>query len=452
MEPTSQDLLLHPDFTVLGSGLAGTLMSIYLARQGYQVALYERNADMRTREVPRGRSINLALSRRGLHALDGVGLAEELLPLTIPMRGRMIHSVAGALSFQPYGRREDEVIYSISRHQLNCALINAAERLPNLEIFFQQKCVGVDLNRVTMDIEDAQAKRTRTVGARAVIGADGAFSAVRLAMQRTERYDYSQEHLSHGYKELTIPAFPDGTHALEKNCLHIWPRNDFMLIALPNLDGSFTCTLFLSHEGETSFAELREDEDVRRFFSRNFPDVMPLMPSLIEDFFHNPLGSMVTVRCFPWQYNGRFLLIGDAAHAVVPFYGQGMNASFEDCAVLGECLQDNGGNTLGAFRDFQTRRKANTDALAVLAYNNYLEMRAKVASPAFLLKKKVDALLSEAFPGGYLPLYTMVSFTLIPYAEAMARAKRQDAWLRIAAIAVGATLAAVALFIVLRLT
>ncbi len=440
MEPMSNQIQTQPDFTILGSGLAGTLMAVYLARQGFRTALYERNGDMRDQPVPRGRSINLALSRRGLHALEEVGLADELMPLAIPMRGRMMHSVKGELTFQPYGRKSDDVIYSISRHGLNCALLDAAARSPNIEIFFNQRCVGADITRSTVEIEDTTTKRTRTLAARTVIGADGAFSAVRQGMKRIDRFDYSQEFLSHGYKELTIPALPDGSHAFDRHCLHIWPRHDFMLIALPNQDGTFTCTLFLAHEGEHSFANLQDEEQVRRFFTTHFPDVLPLMPSLIEDFFHNPTGAMVTVRCFPWQYNGRFALVGDAAHAVVPFYGQGMNASFEDCSVLNECLQRHNGDTAAAFREYQTRRKVNTDALSVLAYNNFLEMRDKVASRSFLIRKKVENLLAGLFPGKFIPLYTMVSFTRIPYAEATARAARQDKWITWAGIGLASLL------------
>jgi kynurenine 3-monooxygenase len=422
----SNQIQTQPDFTILGSGLAGTLMAVYLARQGFRTALYERNGDMRNQPVPRGRSINLALSHRGLHALREVGLADELLDLAIPMRGRMMHSVTGELTFQPYGRKPDEVIYSISRHRLNCALLEAAERLPNVEIFFNQKCIGADISRNTVEIEDTATHKTRTLAARTFIGADGAFSAVRQGMNRIDRFNYSQDFLSHGYKELTIPALPDGSHALDKHCLHIWPRHDFMLIALPNQDGTFTCTLFLAHEGEYSFARLTDEDQVMTFFSRHFPDAVPLMPDLVDDFFHNPTGAMVTVRCFPWQYNGRFALVGDAAHAVVPFYGQGMNASFEDCSVLNECLQRHNGDTLQAFQEYQNLRKANTDALSVLAFNNFLEMRDKVASRTFLLRKKLENLLAGFFPGKFIPLYTMVSFSRIPYAEATAKAARQD--------------------------
>ncbi|MCS7080413.1 MAG: FAD-dependent monooxygenase [Chloracidobacterium sp.] len=430
------DLMLARSFTVCGAGPAGTLAALYLARQGYRVTLYERNPDLRTSPVPRGRSINLALSTRGLHALEAVGLAAVIRPLAIPMRGRMIHSPTGELTFQPYGRTPEETIFSISRHRLTCALLDATAAWPNLEIHFATRCVGLNLATMTLDIEDAQTRTVRQVRPQTVIGADGAFSAVRQALQRTERYDYAQTFLPHGYKELTIPALPDGSHALAKNYLHIWPRQDFMLIALPNLDGSFTCTLFLAYEGAESFAQLTDDDAVRRFFDRHFPDVTPLMPTLLEDFKHNPTGSMVTIRCFPWQYAGRVVLVGDAAHAVVPFYGQGMNASFEDCFILDECLRRHNGDTQAAFLDYQQRRKINTDALAELAYENYLEMRAKVASPWFLLRRRLEYALSRVLGDRFLPLYTMVSFTRIPYAEARARAARQERWLDAILVAV----------------
>lgn len=414
-------------FTVVGSGLAGTLMAIYLAKRGYKVTLYERNDDMRSKPVPRGRSINLALSRRGINALEEVGVAEKLMRLAIPMRGRMIHSVTGELTFQSYGKNDEEVIYSISRHSLNCALLNAAEEFPNVEVFFEHRCVGADLNRVAVLIEDPETKDILNIPAEIVVAADGAYSAVRGTMQVSpDRFDYSQTFLPHGYKELTIPALPDGSHALEKNYLHIWPRHDFMLIALPNLDGTFTCTLFYPHVGGNGFASLQTPEDVRRFFTTNFPDVVPLMPTLTDDFFHNPTGAMVTVRTFPWQHRGRFVLVGDAAHAVVPFYGQGMNASFEDCSVLDDCMDEFGEDWPAVFEAYQNRRKPNTDTLSELAVENYLEMRSKVASPLFLFKKKLDNMLATLLPGIYLPLYTMVSFTTIPYAEAVARARLQD--------------------------
>ncbi|OYT72897.1 MAG: kynurenine 3-monooxygenase [Chloracidobacterium sp. CP2_5A] len=428
----SSDLMAGPSFTVCGAGLAGTLAALYLARQGSRVTLYERNPDMRATSVPRGRSINLALSTRGLHALEAIGLAQVIRPLAIPMRGRMIHSPQGDLTFQPYGRSAEETIFSISRHQLNCALLDAAAGCPNLEIHFSSRCVGLNLSAMTLDIEDAQARVTRQVSAQTVVGADGSFSSIRQALQRAGRYDYSQSFLPHGYKELTIPALPDGSHALAKNYLHIWPRQDFMLIALPNLDGSFTCTLFLAYEGAESFAQLTEDDAIRDFFDRRFPDVTPLMPTLLEDFKRNPTGAMVTIRCFPWQYAGRVVLVGDAAHAVVPFYGQGMNASFEDCFVLDACLRRHNGDTAAAFLDYQRQRKVNTDALAELAYENYLEMRAKVASPWFLLRRRLEYALSGVLGDRFLPLYTMVSFTRIPYAEARARAQRQDRWLDLA--------------------
>ncbi|HMZ79013.1 MAG TPA: NAD(P)/FAD-dependent oxidoreductase [Acidobacteriota bacterium] len=416
-----------PSFTVVGSGLAGCLMAVYLAQRGYKVTLFERNDDMRDRPVPRGRSINLALSRRGINALQEVGIGDKLMELAIPMRGRMIHSPTGQLTFQPYGKNDQEAIYSISRNALNVALINLAETYPNVEVFFNHKCLGADLNRTTITLEDQITKEVKTVSAEMVVGADGAYSAIRDTMQvRTERFDYSQQFLSHGYKELTIPALPDGSHALDKNALHIWPRHDFMMIALPNLDGTFTCTLFFPHQGPMSFESLKNPEEVRRFFTLHFPDAVPIMPTLVEDFFHNPTGAMVTVRCAPWHYRGRFVLTGDAAHAVVPFYGQGMNASFEDCSVLNACMDMHGEDWPAVFEAYQSRRKRNTDVLSELAIANYLEMRDKVASPWFLMKKKLDNVLATLLPGVYLPLYTMVSFTLIPYADAVERAHKQD--------------------------
>jgi kynurenine 3-monooxygenase len=326
-------------------------------------------------------------------------------------------------------------------------LIEAASQFEKVRLHFQQKCTGIDLDTTTVELLDAEKNEHHRESAELVIGADGAYSAVRGAMQKLDRFDYSQDYLTHGYKELTMPAGPHG-HAMEKHALHIWPRHSFMMIALPNLDGSFTCTLFWPYEGPNGFAALKTPADVLGYFERMFPDVPPLMPNLAEEYFNNPTGSLVTVRCRPWHVSNRVVLIGDAAHAVVPFLGQGMNAGFEDCSVLHECLEKYGPRGEQALKKFEEIRKENTDVLADLCVQNYIEMRDLVSSPAFRFKKKFEILLSKLLPGWYLPLYTMVSFTRIPYAAALRRARRQDRVVRI--VAVGLVLAIVLVVIFAR--
>ena len=413
-------------FVLIGSGLAGGLLAAYFGRRGYEVDLYERRADPRAGNFVGGRSINLALSTRGIHALEQLGIAGEVLQHAIPMRGRMIHDKSGDLHFSPYDRDPNKHINSIGRAALNTTVIEAAQRYPNVRVHFNHRCTDVDLESATahLDVENRQPVRAQ---GDAVIGVDGAFSAVRQSMQkRLGGFEYDESYLPHGYKELTIPPGPDGGWRMEKEALHIWPRKSFMMIALPNPDGSFTCTLFWEFEGPRSFATTKTDDDVRRFFDEEFPDAVPLMPALLEDFRENPTGSLVTIRCAPWFYKDKVALVGDAAHAVVPFYGQGMNAAFEDCVVLDECLAEFPDNRERAFAEYFSRRKENADALAALAVHNFIEMRDKTASKTFRAKKKLDHLLEGLLPGFYLPLYTMVTFTRIPYAEAAKRARRQD--------------------------
>lgn len=412
-------------FTIVGAGLAGPLLACHLGRAGYRVDLYEKRPDPRLAGPGGGRSINLALSVRGIEALREVGLADEVLRDAIPMRGRMMHTRTGRLTFQPYGKDDSESINSVSRAGLHVTLLNAAESYPSVRCHFGRRCTGIDLATATVELTDEATGARERVACQRVVGADGAYSAVRAEMQKRERFDYSQEYLTHGYKELTVPPGPHGEHLLAKNALHIWPRQAFMMIALPNRDGSFTCTLFFPFDGPESFASLKTDDDVTSFFEDQFPDAVPLMPTLEEDFRNNPTGSLVTVRCRPWHAGGRVVLLGDACHAVVPFLGQGMNAAFEDCTVLSECLK---GHSLweGAFRDFEARRKPHTDVLADLCVENFLEMRDRVRSRAFLLGKKTEVFLHRLFPRWYLPLYTLVTFTRTPYADAVWRVRRQD--------------------------
>ena len=432
-------------FVLIGSGLAGGLLAAYLGRRGHEVDLYERRADPREGNIVGGRSINLAISTRGIHALEQIGIAEEALRHAIPMRGRMIHDKSGELHFTPYDVDPKKCINSIGRAALNATVIEAAQR-SNVRVHFNHKCTDVDIESAVAHLESANS--VVTARGDAVLGVDGAFSAVRQSMQlKIGNFQYDESYLAHGYKELTIPPGPDGSWRMEKNALHIWPRKSFMMIALPNPDGSFTCTLFWEFEGPRSFATMKSDEDVHRFFEEEFPDAVPLMPTLLEDFRENPTGSLVTIRCAPWYYRDKVCLVGDAAHAVVPFYGQGMNAAFEDCVVLDECLEEFPENRDRAFAEYFRRRKENADALADLAIGNFIEMRDKTASKTFRAKKKLDHALEAALPGIYLPLYTMVTFTRMPYAKAAKRAQIQDALVYTSLFLIAAILVAAMLWL-----
>ncbi len=428
----------HSDapIVVVGAGLAGCLVATLLAKRGFNVQVYERRPDMRAAEIAAGRSINLALSTRGIDALELAGVAERVLADAIPMPGRIMHGVDGALTYQPYGQ-DGQAIRSVSRRGLNETLMTAAEQA-GARLFFNKRCLDIDptARKVTLADDDGRA----TVQARIIIGADGVFSAVRGHLQRSDRYQYEQLYLDHGYKELAIPPGENGSFRLEKDGLHIWPRHDFMLIALPNADGSFTCTLFQALDGPEGLHALDTPEKVRAFFAKWFPDAVPLMPTLVEDFFGNPTSSLCTIRCAPYHRDDSVLLIGDAAHAVVPFYGQGMNAAFEDCAIIERMLQANGGRLEGVPARFSAERKEDADAIRQLALDNFVEMRSKVANPLFLLRKKVDKLLHKLAPSLYVPLYSMVTFSTIPYAETVRRAQQQQKALVRGAVVLGAAL------------
>jgi kynurenine 3-monooxygenase len=412
------------DVTLVGGGLAGSLLALMLARRGVTVTVYERRADVRAERIEEGRSINLALSVRGIHALQQVGLDAAVLAQTIPMRGRYIHPVSGSTSLIPYGRTPDEVIHSVGRRALNAQLLDALALEPNATVHFHHRCTGYDLRTRTLTIRDESARREFTVAAPVVIGTDGAASAVRLSLMLHTRMNYTQEYLEHGYKELTIPPGEGGSFRIEPNALHVWPRGGFMMIALPNLDRSFTCTLFLPHR---EFAQLDSREAASGFFARTFPDAIPLLPNLEEEFVHNPTGGLVTVRCSPWHHGGQVLLLGDAAHAIVPFFGQGMNCAFEDCEVLTGLFDQFGGNWEEIFPRFFAERKPNTDAIAQLALDNFVEMRDTSADPHFALKRQLEHLLEERHPGRFLSKYAMVSFHRVPYREALDRGRVQDA-------------------------
>ncbi len=429
-----------PEYIIVGAGLAGALMALYLGRAGKRVDLYERRPDQRVAGAIGGRSINLALSVRGIHALRETGVADDILRSAIPMRGRMIHPRDGELAFQPYDKDPQRCINSISRAGLNMALLSAAERCKGVRIRFDCRCIDADLDAPSATLIDGKSGESFTAAGQVLIGADGAFSAVRGAMQKLDRFDYQQSYLAHGYKELHIPPGDGGAHRLERNVLHIWPRRAYMMIALPNIDGSFTCTLFWPFEGPGGFAALQTPDQIRDYFEREFPDAVPHMPTLVEDYQSNPVGSLVTIRCGPWHYRDRVVLLGDASHAVVPFYGQGMNAAFEDCSSLAACLT-RFPDRAKAFEIYYRERKENADALADLAIANFLEMRDHSGKASFRARKAIERNVHRLLPWWYTPLYTMVSFTRVPYAEAVRRSRRQNRTLIAAAVAILASLA-----------
>ncbi|MDB5035679.1 MAG: kynurenine 3-monooxygenase [Chlorobi bacterium] len=415
--------------TLLGAGLTGPLLAIYLARRGHAVDLYERRPDMRVRDIGGGRSINLALSTRGLHALAGVGIDQEVLADAIAMPGRMIHDLEGNLSLQPYGT-EAQAINSVSRAGLNMLLLDRAEREPNVTIHFSARCTGVDLGTRTVTVRDDETGAERSFVADLLIAADGANSSLRASMEGMPGFTAATEWLDHAYKELEIPPGPDGSFMMERHALHIWPRHDFMMIALPNPNATFTCTLFAPYEGPNGFDSIGAgDDDILAYFKTHFPDAVPMMPTLLDDWRANPTSRLGTVFCSPWHVDDWAFLIGDAAHAIVPFYGQGMNCCFEDCHVLDSLLAEESEDWGMIMRRFHELRKPNADAIARLAVANFLEMRSKVVDPDFLRKKKIEARLHGMFPERWIPLYTMVTFTIIPYAEALRRAGEQDALL-----------------------
>lgn len=425
MKQTNKEHIL-----IVGAGLCGTLLAIRLAQRGYQVSLYESRTDMRTTTTESGRSINLALSPRGLLALDMVGIKEEILRQCIPMYGRMIHDRDGGARLSRYSGRKEDYINSVSRSGLNIALLNKGETYDNLNVYFNAKCTRVDLKESIALFNTP--KGTKTVQADIIIGADGAGSAVRGSMMKktTELlFNYSQHFLRSGYKELSIPPGKNGEHRIEKNALHIWPRGQFMMIALPNLDGSFTVTLFHPYEGEAGFNTLNDEKKLLAFFQKYYPDSLEHMPDLWEDYSNNPVGVLGTIKCYPWQAYGKSLIMGDAAHAIVPFYGQGMNASFEDVRVFDQILDKHEGNWSDICYNFQESRHNNTDAIADLAIDNFYEMQDKVANETFIRKRELEMQLEKQYED-YYSKYSLVTFRPeMPYAEAMRRGRKQDDFL-----------------------
>ena len=405
-----------PEVTLIGAGLAGSLLATFLGRRGFRVRVFERRPDLRRVEISAGRSINLALANRGIHALRELGLMPKIEPVLIPMAGRMLHDEQGKLQFLPYGNKPHEVIYSVSRAGLTALLMNAAEEA-GVEIHFEHTSSGADLQAGTVTIN------VRPIAFEVLIGTDGSASEIREAIIRATGGESREEPLGHNYKELTIPAEKAHSRSMQENALHIWPRGEFMLIALPNPDGSFTATLFLPSD---VFDRLADSRTLREFFEREFRDAVPLLPDLLDQFTRNPTGRLGTVRCWPWHYRGVALVLGDAAHAIVPFHGQGMNAAFEDCSSLNAALNSFDGNWGAVFERFARERKPNAEAIADMALESYVEMRSSVRDPKFQLKKELSFLLEKRHPDRFIPRYSMVMFHRIPYAEAQSRGAIQE--------------------------
>lgn len=413
---------MNKDIAIVGAGLVGSLLSIYLSKRGYKVTLFERRIDMRKSAVSAGRSINLALSDRGIRALEEVGIMDEIRKISIPMHGRQIHNADGSEAYQAYGK-EGQFINSVSRGELNRKLMDLAEQ-NGATIHFDVRCESIDFGKNTIRFDNGAEHGPYDL----IFGSDGAYSSARLSYQlQTDRFQYRQHFIDFGYKELTIPPGPGGTFLMKKEALHIWPRGNYMLIALPNPDGSFTCTLFFPFEGDPSFESLDTPEKARRFFNETFSDASSLMPALENDFMKNPTSSLVTVKCYPWVRGGKFALIGDAAHAIVPFFGQGMNCGFEDCAVLNGLIDKHGEDWKKILPEYQELRKPDGDAIADLALNNFIEMRDKVADPGFLLQKKIEAHFSGKHPDKWIPAYSQVTFSPhIRYSEALRNGTSQE--------------------------
>lgn len=405
------------DVAIAGAGLVGTLLGIYLKKKDYKVTIFDRSVDIRKVKFS-GRSINLAMSTRGWNALDRVGIGNAIRKIAIPMDKRAIHLKDGSLTFQPYGIN-GEAIYSISRSGLNRLMVDLAEK-EGVNFEFNQKIWDVNLDTATLYIGENEHGPFEQKTFDMVLGADGAFSRIRHRMQRQNRFDYSQYFLNIGYKELTIPANADGSHKIDSNSFHIWPRGEFMLIALSNDDGSFTCTLFMPFEGENSFEKIDTEEKLTVFFNEYFSDTKDLIPNLQHDYFTNPTSSLVTMQCYPWTYKDKVALIGDSAHAIVPFYGQGMNAGFEDITALSDLLDKFPDDIQMVFEKYQEIRKPNADAIAELSYRNFIEMSTKTADADFLLQKKIEAWFTKLHPEKWLPLYDRVTFSLNPYEDALA--------------------------------
>ncbi|WP_299529383.1 NAD(P)/FAD-dependent oxidoreductase [Ulvibacterium sp.] len=408
---------------IVGSGLVGSLLAIYLQRRGHSITVFDRRPDIRTIEFS-GRSINLAMSDRGWRALREIQIENEIKKIAIPLDKRAMHVIGKPLYFQKYGK-EGEAIWSISRGVLNRKMIDLAEGT-GVEFRFEEKVWDVNLPQAKIYTGETEKGTWQEYEYDIIFGCDGAFSRIRHKMQRRSRFDYSQDFIDVGYKELTIPANTDGSHKLDKNSFHIWPRGRFMFIAMPNLDGSFTCTLFMPFEGEVSFENITTKKEAKEFFKTYFPNVQKEIENLTTDFFKNPTSALVTMKCYPWTYWNKVALVGDAAHAVVPFYGQGMNAGFEDIYVLDELMKRYGDDWETIFRTYERQRKPNADAIAELSYRNFMEMSSKTADPQFLLQKKIEKRFAKKYPDKWIPVYSRVTFSNRPYAEALAVGDAQE--------------------------
>jgi kynurenine 3-monooxygenase len=415
---------MSKQITIVGAGLVGSMLACYMSKRGHQVNVYERRSDMRVAGYVGGKSINLALSHRGWKALHKIGLGKAVEAISIPMKGRMIHDLDGTQHFIPYGK-EDQAIYSVSRGDLNRLMVEQADEFPHVNFFFDEKCDHIQFDENTAAFENSKTKEKKSVKSDIIFGADGAYSEVRYEMQRTPNFNINQHHEPYGYKELHFPPAANSQHALNKNALHIWPRKSFMIIALPNLDGSFTVTLFAPFKGEISFEHLNTPAEVNTFFNTHFPDAIPIMPNLENDFFENPTSSLVTIRCYPWKHKNT-CLIGDAAHAIVPFYGQGMNCGFEDVSELDELLNDTNENWNSALEKFQEQRKPNSDAILDLALYNYIEMRDLSGREDFQLRTKIERKIAALFPDKFMTLYSMVTFSDLSYFDAKTRGEAQS--------------------------
>lgn len=413
------------EVTIVGAGLVGSLWAVYLSKAGYTVNIYERRPDIRKAEISAGKSINLALSDRGWKALKGAGVDHLIRDIAIPMPGRIMHDLHGNLTYQPYGK-EGQAIYSVSRGGVNARMMDIAEQVGKAKIHYNMRCNSADLQEGVCHFENTTTGEKKSVKSDLIFACDGAFSAIRYnAMQKLDRFNYSQQYIEDGYREILLPANDDGSYKMEKNALHIWPRGRFMLIALPNEDGSFTCTLFMPFQGDNSFEKLTNRDEVDAFFQQTFPDFYEMMPEVGDAWEDHPLSSLAITRCYPWHH-GKCALMGDAAHATVPFYGQGMNAGFEDCTVMNELMLAHNHDWGKIFEAYSPLRKPDGDGLQDLSLHNYHVMRDYVADPKFLLQKKIEARFSEKHPDKWMPLYSMTTFSDIRYSVAWKEGQRQQ--------------------------
>lgn len=401
----------------IGAGLVGSVLAVFLARRGYRVEVFDRMPDIRQAQPSAGRSINLTLCERGLRVLEAIGVGEAVRAISVPVYGRLIHDLRGEVTYQPYGNNR-EAIYSVARGDLNRVLLDFAARHFDVDFHFRQRCLDVDLDDPSVELKDLETGEVTRRHADLVFGADGAHSAVRLRMEQKPRFNFSQQYWEQGYKELNAPASDSGWVA-QRNAIHIWPRGGYMLISFPNADGSFTCSVHIPFEGPLSFASLRTEADLLDLFRTSFPDAVEHLPHLVRDFFSRPANAMVTIKCSPWSYGGKAALIGDAAHTIYPSYGQGANAGFEDCAVLDDCMEKYGDDWAALLREYEQKRKPNTDAIADLCVEHFVELRDLVGTPAFLLRKEIERKINQLHPDKYQDLYSMITFTRLPYTEAM---------------------------------